>query len=169
MSNHSKRLILVLAAVLPLLGSLIVVTASPAAAASPRCYTSVGVRSETRPDGTYGYVRLPIDNLTNYNWCCAMSKGGQQGAEAVRQLQNTLNQCYWQDAGRRVIAAPLRADGGYGSLTRDAVIAVQRYHGISADGVYGPQTAGTMFHDTWIRWPGGEGYGCWTVRQAGIE
>lgn len=151
---------------LSLAGSMTVVAAGPAAAASPSCGQYWQFRTVTRPDGTWGELFMPVDNQTNRNWRCAMSRGWS--GDPVGLLQRSLNQCYWDDPGRRVIAARLAEDSSYGRLTRDAVTAVQRYHGIGADGVYGPQTAGTMFHHTHVFWPGGDVFGCWNVSQGGI-
>jgi Putative peptidoglycan binding domain len=58
------------------------------------------------------------------------------GADAIKALQRNLNYCY---------RTSLAVDGRYGSLTRAAVTRVQRLHGITADGVYGPRTRSAMF------------------------
>lgn len=58
------------------------------------------------------------------------------GTWAIMALQRNLNYCYHTS---------LAVDGRYGSLTRAAVTRVQRLHGITADGIYGPQTRSAMF------------------------
>ena len=62
---------------------------------------------------------------------------------AVRVLQFALNQCYGQH---------LAQDGIYGSLTKQAVEVAQRAAGITADGIYGPQTRD---HIKWPEFTGG--------------
>ena len=58
-----------------------------------------------------------------------LRKGGK--GDAIRELQ------------QRLIAAGhnISADGDFGPKTRAAVIAFQRNHGLTPDGVVGPQTA----------------------------
>jgi peptidoglycan hydrolase-like protein with peptidoglycan-binding domain len=73
--------------------------------------------------------------------------------EKVRSLQRSLNLCYAGDSADTPNAvnlgfAPLVADGSFGSRTKAALIAAQRYHGITANGIYGPQTASTIRHKT---------------------
>lgn len=61
-------------------------------------------------------------------------KVGSRGEE-VKKLQQALNCC--NNAG-------LVVDGSYGNLTRSAVIAFQKNHGLTPDGVYGPATAAKL-------------------------
>ena len=63
---------------------------------------------------------------------------GHGGEDAVSALQQALVQCHGQ---------PVTVDGAYGLETESAVTAVQRDGGISADGEYGPATAGV------VHWP----------------
>jgi peptidoglycan hydrolase-like protein with peptidoglycan-binding domain len=62
----------------------------------------------------------------------------------VRALQDTLNKCY-----ATVIGKQLKVDGSYGSLTQAAVAKAQKWHRIKQDGIYGPQTAGTIYHNSY--------------------
>ncbi|MEN9365831.1 MAG: hypothetical protein RL489_189 [Pseudomonadota bacterium] len=50
---------------------------------------------------------------------------------AVLQLQLTL---------KNATARPLRVDGGFGPLTRAALVAFQSRNGLAADGIAGPKT-----------------------------
>jgi len=43
----------------------------------------------------------------------------------------------------------LAKDGDFGPATKAALIRVQQYHRITADGIYGPQTALAMRHAAW--------------------
>ena len=66
-------------------------------------------------------------------------RAGGRG-EAVRQLQDTLNEFGYRDSyGHR-----LREDGDFGGRTMEAVQAYQRAHGLKVDGVAGPQTLGAL-------------------------
>jgi Putative peptidoglycan binding domain len=81
-------------------------------------------------------------------WSCYLSYGST--GEAVKSLQRALNYCYSNSDHSYVLNAvnlgfdPLAVDGQFGRKTRAALVAAQQYHGISADGGYGPQTATTM-------------------------
>ena len=59
---------------------------------------------------------------------------GARGA-AVTEMQNALAQAGF---------SPGAADGVFGAGTRNAVVSFQRAHGLSADGVCGPQTWGAL-------------------------
>lgn len=67
---------------------------------------------------------------------CVMAEGAGPN-NAVRDLQYSLNRCH----GRS-----LATDGEFGPKTRQALITVQQALRITADGVYGPQTARAMSH-----------------------
>jgi hypothetical protein len=60
---------------------------------------------------------------------CRMVIGSQ--GNGVRALQNALRLCY---------GLSVAVDGDFGTQTRNALIAVQRWEGIVVDGIYGPQT-----------------------------
>lgn len=57
------------------------------------------------------------------------------GGATVKTLQQALNQCN---------GAHLAVDGDYGAGTAQAVSAFQGSHGLTADGTYGPATAGKL-------------------------
>lgn len=66
----------------------------------------------------------------------------RQGAkgEEVTALQKELNRLGVRDGQGN----PLSEDGKFGAHTRDALIAYQKQHGLSADGVAGPATLGKL-------------------------
>ena len=89
-----------------------------------------------------GQVIVPSVQSTG-SITCVLGYGNS--GRAVKRLQMSLNACYY--ALYFVIDAPLVEDGVYGSLTREAVMDVQRHVGLGADGVYGPQTRDAMLHE----------------------
>jgi hypothetical protein len=135
-----------------------VVAGAPAAsAAAPRC-TGAGWRIYIAPDGTAYHnlliffpahspdVRIPGGQGGGY-WSCSLVQGST--GEGVRELQQNLNYCYGD-----VIGAPLEQDGQFGPLTKAALVEVQRFHRIEANGQYGPQTARTIEHPKFTGWGG---------------
>ncbi|MEN3361576.1 MAG: hypothetical protein V7637_5558 [Mycobacteriales bacterium] len=78
---------------------------------------------------------VPGEDTGSFSPNCEMGQGAV--SNAVAELQSTLNQCYHKS---------LSVDRNFGPLTRSTLIAVQRSLGISADGIYGPQTARAMTH-----------------------
>lgn len=58
----------------------------------------------------------------------------------VAALQNVCNFWGWRDDHNR----PLLPDGKFGALTEQAVKNMQRALGVTADGIYGPQSAGAL-------------------------
>ncbi|MEU7823091.1 peptidoglycan-binding domain-containing protein [Catellatospora sp. NPDC049133] len=129
--------------------------AAPAQAATPTC------------NGTGAYYRNGGDTATfvatytangSETWRCSMRYGlGTTGkfSYAVLQLQDSLNLCYG-----KVIGGRIGADGEFGTQTKNALVKVQRALGITADGVYGPQTAAAMQHWSWSYTPYGLYYVC---------
>lgn len=115
------------------------VVAAPAAhAALTRCETAAYIWDD-RPDYNWNTHRpyMPVtNNATKWNRCELKYGSGGTG---VRALQAALNECHGQS---------LSVDGDFGNKTRNALIAVQKSLGISADGVYGPTT------NYYMRWPG---------------
>ncbi|MEV6810637.1 peptidoglycan-binding domain-containing protein [Micromonospora sp. NPDC051296] len=113
----AAAVMLTAAAVLP------VVTASPAAAATPQCVLSLYHQNNYVPGNT------------NLSPNCVMGVGAV--GNHVSTLQSSLNNCYRKG---------LAVDREFGPKTRDALKQVQSSLGIPADGVYGPQTARAMQH-----------------------
>lgn len=84
-----------------------------------------------------GDVRVPTtaDGTGKVN--CDLGVGNT--GEAVSRLQIALDFCNDH--------ASLAVDGDYGPLTEAAVKAFQETHGLTADGIFGPDTSGRM------QWP----------------
>jgi peptidoglycan hydrolase-like protein with peptidoglycan-binding domain len=121
----------------------LMVTPTMASASTPYCTSDVQVYyngGEYEPPA-YG---------TNQN--CLLASGDGPDL-AVDSLQININTCYI-DTG---LLAPygittelsLADPDTYGPKTKAAVVAVQKYLQITADGVYGPQTRSHMH---WIDW-----------------
>ena len=88
----------------------------------------------------------------NNSYKCYLFKG--DNSEGVKSLQRAINACYI-DRGRLSIHTRLVVDGDFGTLTKNALIAVQNYYHIGADGGYGPQTHNAM------EFPGAPSGVCW--------
>ncbi|WP_027345795.1 peptidoglycan-binding domain-containing protein [Hamadaea tsunoensis] len=88
----------------------------------------------------------------SYRWSCLLSRGAHN--VAVLTLQQTINACYGAQpqSGGVNLGLHLAEDADFGPATRAALIRVQQYHRITADGIYGPTTATTIRHQ-------GYGYG----------
>ncbi|MEU3458139.1 peptidoglycan-binding domain-containing protein [Micromonospora sp. NPDC006766] len=139
-----RRAVRLAAAVIAAVPFLTVVAAVPANAASSSCTSTSKFWV-----GDYPFT-MPSVGTNTGNVNCVLSKGNQSGA--VSNLQKHLNSCYWSGstAGmhRSVFSTALVVDGVYGSATAAALTAVQRYHSIGADGVYGPETRRTILFAT---------------------
>jgi peptidoglycan hydrolase-like protein with peptidoglycan-binding domain len=155
-----RRLTASLAAVLLALTAT-VAASSPAYAATPQCtydgwfhYIDVngdkllGVASPSYIDYSAG---APAARYSDGSWCwsCAMSKGANSAA--VFRLQSDINACYSSrpQPGGVKLGPNLAEDADFGPATKAALIRVQQYRKIAADGVYGPQTALAMRHASW--------------------
>ncbi|HEY3005869.1 MAG TPA: peptidoglycan-binding domain-containing protein [Kribbellaceae bacterium] len=106
--------------------------AGPAHAASttPWCNDST-----TTPVGSGWYVNHPsVRTRTGEHYPACYLRYGDRG-RGVSALQRQLAFCYGFD---------LSGTGYYGDKTRAAVEKVQRLHGITVDGVFGPQTFKAM-------------------------
>ncbi|MCP2323615.1 hypothetical protein HDA40_002122 [Hamadaea flava] len=164
--GRSRRRIAGLLLALATAAGALVVTATPAAAAStPRCTTSyLWAKYDYNGDAALAaayspwirtwtpfhyWITTPIARYSDGTprWSCLMSTGAT--GEPVKALQRALNACYstysihWV-GGHNLGFAQLTVDGVYGSKTKAALTKVQRYHGITADGIYGSQTATNM-------------------------
>lgn len=110
--------------------------------------------------GSGGRAMVPSSGYSG-GWVtsCSMRAYSYGWNPAVALLQNTLNECYRSRTGSGV----LEEDGQFGNGTRSALIRAQRWHGISADGEYGPQTARTLHHFGLVFTPYGNYYSCATI------
>ncbi|MDN5669231.1 MAG: peptidoglycan-binding protein [Renibacterium salmoninarum] len=89
-------------------------------------------------DGTY--YAVPADS--NFNVLCRLDQGAN--SVAVKALQAGLN-------GRCAVSAGLAVDGAFGPATRAALVRAQQKFGVTADGIYGPNTARVF------KWTSGKG------------
>lgn len=105
-----------------------VVPAPPSGPFSPYCATIAG-----RYAGQGWWVQLPA-TMTRTGGASYLRQGDR--SSAVYQLQYTLRYCY---------KSRLALDAVYGPQTKAVVQAVQRLHGLKADGVYGPATMRAMY------------------------
>ena len=118
------RRVRALVAAIVLAGSALV-TATPAAAATPYCtkqqrvdFTAVGIHSF-----------IPVSSGGNGE--CLLGQGSANSG--VVALQWMLVRCYQQSIGS--------VDGIFGPRTKAGLVNAQKRMGITADGVYGPVTA----------------------------
>lgn len=102
---------------------LAVIGAPTASASSPICTKAVDTDSHTR------YERWQPFSGPASTWNCVMY-AGHGGVSAVMALQDALNRCHGYH---------LDVDGGYGTLTGNAVFAIN-----GKDHVYGPITRAKM-------------------------
>jgi len=133
-----KRLSTFLAAAAIAAGGLIGLGAAPASATSP-CDSWLEVKSLTGN----GYLEMP--GLSSGSTYCHLQRGNS--SRAVTILQETFNRCYADDLGLDLGhggGVHIGVDGNFGPETETAMRRVQAYHGISADGVYGPNTRNAM-------------------------
>ncbi|MFD8013617.1 peptidoglycan-binding protein [Streptomyces sp. NPDC058955] len=115
------------------------IAAAPAAsAADGYCGSSVSAER----NGYWTFVPATSGGSTS----CVMSRGAS--SEAVTELQQALTICHGLDTGG--------IDGVYGAKTEAAVRTVQSQHGLSADGIYGPNTRNVV---SW-RWYANIGATC---------
>ena len=94
-------------------------------------------------DSSHGRYTIPSNGSSDAKDArdCMLDQDHGSGAP-VSTLQQALNQCN---------GAHLAVDGDYGSGTAAAVKSFQSGHGLTADGKYGPATAGKL------AWPSTEG------------
>ncbi|MGH9209287.1 MAG: peptidoglycan-binding domain-containing protein [Acidimicrobiales bacterium] len=106
------------------------VPASPVEGQSlPLCTTRV----------TRNLIRVPASSGGSAS--CLIGDGlvGCRDCSAIRQLQQSLNDCHGKN---------LDEDGYWGPLTREALRDVQEDRDITPDGIYGPDTRDAMLHYT---------------------
>lgn len=126
--------------------TLAVAPASPAMAIS-YCNTEVAVYMGQKNLWAY-------QPGVNGSYKCYLFKGDGPD-DGVRSLQRAINACYI-DRGY-ISRARLVVDGEFGTNTKAALVAVQNYLHINADGGYGPQTHNAMSFPgapSGICWPG---------------
>lgn len=118
------RMSRLLAAMALTVGTLVMLSAGPASAATPQCW------QEIRRDGA---APLPhsLPATRDYNTSCWLQQGSNNGG--VLSLQKALKYCYNAYSGV--------LDGDFGPRTREALRMAQRIELIGIDGIYGPETA----------------------------
>jgi hypothetical protein len=101
---------------------------------------------------------VPVPAYNGNQRCYMQSGDGKVNTESLKLLQTAINICYIQK-GRLGAMAPLSlaSPDTYGPKTKAAVTAVQRWHSISADGGWGPQTRAAM------QWPDNDTLACRTA------
>ncbi|MFE9724521.1 peptidoglycan-binding protein [Streptomyces sp. NPDC005794] len=102
---------------------------SAVAAADPACSRGVSIPNKVTNPTSYKYVPYASANTSN----CWLDRG--MSNSAVTALQKNLNSCY---------GYKLETDGDFGGLTEDALVAVQKKVGVTADGDYGRNTRSAM-------------------------
>ncbi len=105
-------------------GAAVFAVAAPASAATPSCN---GTGTFYRPGV---YATYPA---YNGNGGCIIREGNS--GEDVKALQRGLKRCY---------VSGLVVDGAFGAKTLAALKTAQSRAGVTADGVYGPTTAGAI-------------------------
>lgn len=167
LSNGSRRhRVGAAAGLLALLLSSIAVglTATPASAATPRCDNWARVTSGA--DAPQMELYLPASGGGWGTWKCLSQPGDHN--PAVSELQRGLNYCYGNARGAN-LGISLTVDGEFGPATKAALVKVQKFHHIYADGIYGPQTAATIWHRGLVRSPYGYFIACLTTTDAGLH
>lgn len=144
-----------LATVILAVAAAVAMTSSPASAAAPTC-NRYGAWDIANGGRIHGPAYLPDSGALPYQWACTLRYGAR--GNPVLALQDNINDCY-----SSVLRYRIDSDSSFGNQTRNALIAIQRHHGIAADGVYGPQTARTIRHQGWIWTPYGYYWGCTTL------
>ncbi|MEV0269850.1 peptidoglycan-binding domain-containing protein [Hamadaea sp. NPDC050747] len=163
--RRRRRIAGFLLAIATATGGLVAMAAPADASTTPRCSASylwhkfdyngdAALSAAYRPwiyswTQFHYWITTPIARYSDGSprWSCWMGPGAT--GEPVKALQRALNACYstysvhWV-GGHNLGFAQLTVDGQFGSKTKAALIAVQRYHGLTADGVYGSQTATHM-------------------------
>jgi peptidoglycan hydrolase-like protein with peptidoglycan-binding domain len=136
-------------------------TSTAAFAATPQCSTQHGFHyTDVNGDKLLGVASPSYIDYTawapaarysdgSYRWSCLLAKGAH--GTAVYELQSEINDCYSSSPqwGGVKLGLHLAEDGDFGPATKTALIKIQQYHKITADGVYGPQTALAMRHSAW--------------------
>ena len=100
----------------------------------PSAQAASGCSDTTKYFDTAGYYTdLPTAGMRGTT-TCTLRRGANNNA--VYELQIALSDCYGQNTGG--------FDGDFGPSTETALRNVQRSLGLSADGVYGPNTRDAM-------------------------
>ncbi|MEV6967036.1 peptidoglycan-binding domain-containing protein [Hamadaea sp. NPDC051192] len=114
----------------------VLLPASPAAAATPVCTSSVLQPTTGIDPYTGARLSASVPSASGSTNCHLQS--GIANA-AVKVLQRELNDCY---------QTGLTVDGVYGPATKAKVASIQNAYGISADGIYGPTTRSVIYWAT---------------------
>ncbi|WP_027345796.1 peptidoglycan-binding domain-containing protein [Hamadaea tsunoensis] len=160
MPRRHGHLVAGLAAVLLVAALFVVPASTPAYASAPRCttqhswhrYDYYGDRFLGLQPGFIDFtVWTPAarNNDGSYTWNCLLAQGSHN--DAVYELQSEINACYGSSPtwGGVALGLHLAEDSDFGPATKAALVKIQKFHKITADGVYGPQTATTMRHNAW--------------------
>lgn len=124
--------------------------AAPASAAEVRSTVIVktadcnNIRSFRLTTNMNEAARLPVYAGSK---SCTLRSGNNSNAVSI--LQNSLKSCH----GKNIVA-----DGDFGPATRNALAQVQASLGLTADGIYGPNTLNNMRHKNSINLACSPGY-----------
>jgi serine/threonine-protein kinase len=101
---------------------------------------------------------VPVPAYNGNQRCYMQRYDGKVDTASLKTMQSAINICYIQK-GRLGTMAPLSlaSPDTFGPRTEAAVAAVQRWHSISADGGWGPQTRAAM------QWPDNDTLACRTA------
>ena len=110
-------------------------------------------------------INLPAANDGWGTWKCLMSHGDNN--KGVAEMQRALNLCYGTTRGVN-LGISLTVDGSFGPKTKAALVKVQQYLKIGADGIYGPQTAGASLHRAYSQTPYGWYWTCIKPSDVGL-
>ncbi|WP_233257500.1 peptidoglycan-binding domain-containing protein [Promicromonospora sp. AC04] len=144
MENRPTKKLLVawLFAVAMAFGMVAVAVPSASAAAAPTAYEKCNTTREVYSNP--GYYRIPANGS---DITCWLAYDRSSSNPAVTSLQGHIKICYI-DTGRISWSGGFALDGYFGDDTLTALKRVQNYHGVGADGEYGPATRDAMF----LRW-----------------
>jgi len=129
----------ILAASLLLTPAVVVLAPASAQAATPNCTDHSAFPVATSSDGDPIEVLLPESPLTVGVTTVCLLKQQSTFNPGVQDMQGALHYCHGYN---------IAVDGYFGSKTVAAVKDFQSKHGLTVDGIYGPNTAKKLLWDS---------------------